>query len=481
MSAPISEGEVLAGKYRIERILGRGGMGVVVQATHLQLGQRVAIKFLHERAKAENVERFLREARASVRLKSEHVARVLDVGELDNGAPYMVMEYLTGNDLSQVLKKRGQLPIAEAVGYVLDACEAIAEAHASGIIHRDLKPANLFLTTAADGSHMVKVLDFGISKATDTTADPQMALTETAALLGSPLYMAPEQMRSARSVDARADIWSLGAITYQLITGQTPFSADTYAELILTVNTEPPTPLSHWRSDVPPELEAAILRCLEKKPADRCPSVAELAWALAPFGPPEAHAAADRIARTLGASRSRSSYANAPSIPPPTLPSIPPAAATAQNSTAAGAWIGGGTDSNPKARAPKAILFATFGALAILGGVIAAFVFKRPAPAQTTPLSAPEAPASTAAPLPPPPSTSEPLVAPAPQEPQETSATPVTSALPPSPPPQKTKTAAATATPTAVATPPAPPRAETPPPPQEKPKPKNPLEMELKE
>lgn len=303
MSAPVAEGEVLAGKYRIERVLGQGGMGVVVAAMHLQLNQRVAIKLLLAGATADIVERFLREARAAVRLKSQHVARVIDVGALPDGAPYMVMEYLEGSDLSGVVRSSGALSVYDAVEYLLHACEAISEAHSNGIVHRDLKPANLFLTRAADGTSTVKVLDFGISKVAGAEGeeDTGMSLTKTSAVLGSPLYMSPEQMKSARLADARSDIWSLGAILYELLTGSVPFNAMTFTELVLMVNMETPRSIATIRGDVPPGLEAAVFKCLEKKPENRFENVAELAWALAPFAPLHAQASADRVGRTLEA------------------------------------------------------------------------------------------------------------------------------------------------------------------------------------
>jgi serine/threonine-protein kinase len=299
----VAEGEVLAGKYRIERVLGQGGMGVVVAAMHLQLNQRVAIKLLLAGATADTVERFLREARAAVRLKSEHVARVIDVGALPDGAPYMVMEYLEGSDLSGVVRGTGALSVHDAVEYLLHACEAISEAHSIGIVHRDLKPANLFLTRAADGSSTVKVLDFGISKVAGADGEEEggMSLTKTSAVLGSPLYMSPEQMKSAKSADARSDIWSLGAILYELLTGGVPFNAMTFTELVLMVNMETPRSIATIRGDVPPELEAAVFRCLEKKPENRFANVAELAWAIAPFAPLHAQVSADRVGRTLEA------------------------------------------------------------------------------------------------------------------------------------------------------------------------------------
>src|SRR6478752_9937760 len=200
MSNEVHEGQILAGKFRIERVLGQGGMGVVVAATHLQLDERVALKFLLPDALAnpEAVERFAREARAAVKIKSEHVARVSDVGTLESGSPYMVMEYLQGEDLASWVRRNGAMPVPDAIEFLLQACEAIAEAHALGIVHRDLKPANLFVTRRVDGSPCIKVLDFGISKLTAAGAD--QGITQTASLLGSPLYMSPEQLAAARDV-----------------------------------------------------------------------------------------------------------------------------------------------------------------------------------------------------------------------------------------------------------------------------------------
>ena len=331
MSIP-AEGEVLVGKYRVERVLGQGGAGIVLAAKHLQLGQRVAIKLLLKNATNESVTRFLREARAAVRLKSEHVARVVDVGEIAPGAPYMVMEYLEGTDLSQLVKSGGPLAVEDAVAYVLHACEAIAEAHSMGIIHRDLKPANLFLTTAADGSNTVKVLDFGISKVVD--GDPEgdgMQLTKASSILGSPHYMSPEQMNSASKADARSDIWALGAILYQLLSGKVPFETKVLYELIVMVSSTSPPLISSFRSDVPPGLEAAVFRCLEKKPAARFPNVAELALAIADYGPAGARTSAEKTTRTL----ETSGIAVTLTPPPPLTPKPPPPTLSAMASTGA--------------------------------------------------------------------------------------------------------------------------------------------------
>jgi serine/threonine-protein kinase len=284
-------GDVLAGKYRVERMLGHGGMGIVVAATHLDLQELFAIKMLHaESMKSERaVQRFLREARAAIRLRSEHVARVFDVGRLENGAPYMVMEHLDGSDLREVLERRGKLPIHETVSYILMACEGLAEAHAAGIVHRDLKPANLFLSLRPDGSPCIKLLDFGISKMTTPGADA-LDMTRTREILGSPLYMAPEQMRSMAVVDARTDIWALGVILYKLLTGKFPFFAKGMMEICAIVLERLPQPPSRLRPDLPHGLEQIILRCLSKDPNGRFSNVSELAAALRPYAEPDAFA-----------------------------------------------------------------------------------------------------------------------------------------------------------------------------------------------
>lgn len=295
----ISAGTVLLQKYEISRVIGQGGMGVVALARHLQLQQPVAIKLLLPQVldKHTVVQRFLREAQASVRLRSEHVCRVLDVGQLDNGAPYMVMEYLEGTDLDGLLRERGPLAAGEVVDFVLQACEALAEAHSLGIVHRDLKPANFFLTRRADGSPLVKVLDFGISK---TLSPLEESLTTTQSVLGTPAYMSPEQLRSSKHVDARSDIWSLGVVLYELCSGSRPFSASSFSELVLKVAMEAPAALP---AEVPAALAEVVLRCLAKEQSDRYADVAELVRALAPLARTQAVAqsAVERTARILSA------------------------------------------------------------------------------------------------------------------------------------------------------------------------------------
>jgi len=271
-----------------------------VAAHHIELDERVAIKLLLPEMlqQPEAVARFTREARAAVKIKSEHVARILDVGSLENGAPFIVMEYLDGSDLAAWLRNSGPLSPEQAVEFLLQAGEAVAEAHALGIVHRDLKPANLFVVRRADGLLSVKVLDFGISKVTDASMAAGAA-TSTLALMGSPLYMSPEQMESARTADARSDIWSLGVILYELLTGACPFNGETIPELVLQVAWGTPVPLRNKRPDAPDGLETVLIRCLEKSPAQRYQTVAELATALADFAPKRARISVDRISGTL--------------------------------------------------------------------------------------------------------------------------------------------------------------------------------------
>ncbi|HEX2734632.1 MAG TPA: serine/threonine-protein kinase [Polyangiaceae bacterium] len=284
-ASPVLVGEVLADKYRVEQVLGQGGMGVVVAAWHVELEQRVAVKFLlPEYAQSrEASERFRREARAAVKIQSEHVARVVDVGTMTGGIPYMVMEFLNGHDVSTEIERNGRFPIDEAVDCVLQTSVAIAEAHSLGIVHRDLKPANLFLTRRPDGSRLVKVLDFGISKSLNADSMPQLALTKTAIMVGSPLYMSPEQLESSKQADERADIWSLGVILYELLIGNVPFGGETLPQLVRAVLTGNYTPAKEARPEVPERLSQVIDRCLQIDKHKRISSVADLADALAPF------------------------------------------------------------------------------------------------------------------------------------------------------------------------------------------------------
>jgi eukaryotic-like serine/threonine-protein kinase len=363
----VRPGDVIAGKFRIERVLGEGGMGFVVAARHLQLGQMVALKFMKDEVcTPEYKARFLREARNTVRLKSKHVSRVLDVGALDKGAPYMVMEYLEGTDLSDLLHANGPLPVSDACDYIIQACEAIAEAHGHGIVHRDLKPANLFLTKGAGGEPVVKVLDFGVSKVVELGIEeddtspggrprgrhPDSVVTRATDLLGSPSYMAPEQVVSARDADARSDVWSLGVILFRLISGKAPFTGSSLGELIQQIMHNPIPNLRDVKPDLPPGLEHVVARCLQRDRAQRLSDVIELARLLAPYAGPIATPSLERIA-ILGPALVTAAPQPAPSGPsftggnnaawttPPTAPISANSAAPLPGKPSAGmfAWL----------------------------------------------------------------------------------------------------------------------------------------------
>jgi serine/threonine protein kinase len=305
-AADLAPGSVVAGKYEVLEVLGRGGMGVVLLAFHRTLRQRVALKFLlGEHARDANlVSRFFREARAAAALGSDHVVRVLDADrDPRTGEPFVALEYLDGRDLSRVLREDGPLPITTAVDCALQAAEALALAHRHAIVHRDVKPANLFLARQPDGSLRLKVLDFGIAKMASVVASASQATDHTgpAMVLGSPRYMAPEQLKDSSTVDERADIWALGVTLFELVSGASPFGGTSLIELCASIATDPPKSLRELRPDVPPALEAAIFRCLEKDRDARTSSMGDLATDLAPFASPEGVRAADRARRVEGA------------------------------------------------------------------------------------------------------------------------------------------------------------------------------------
>jgi serine/threonine-protein kinase len=295
-------GDVLAGKYRIEGLVGRGGMGAVFAATDLVLGRRVAVKMLLAEGldRPGALPRFFNEARAAAQIDSEHAVRVLDVGAAEDGLPFIVLEYLEGVDLAHLARQRWLDPV-EAVDYVLQALDALGQAHARGIVHRDLKPANLFLVRRADGGGgrgQIKVLDFGISK---VTAAPfaQAGITASTAILGSPAYMSPEQLRSAKRVDARSDIWSVGVILYELLAGRMPFVGEEIGAIFAAILEQTPEPVRSHQPSVAAGLDAVVMRCLARDPSQRFQSVSALATALVPFASPAAAAAAAPMLATL--------------------------------------------------------------------------------------------------------------------------------------------------------------------------------------
>jgi serine/threonine-protein kinase len=293
----LPEGHIVGGRFQIGRRLGAGAMGTVYAATHLELGQTVALKFLRDDRDKSAVKRFLREAKAAAQLKNPHVTRVIDVCRLESGAPFIVMEYLDGETLRALIGRGVRLPYQEVALYTLQICEALGDAHAHGIVHRDLKPANLMLTRGPAGP-MVKVLDFGISKLLADLAG-ESGVTATGSVLGSPSYAAPEQIMDSRKVDPRADAWALGVTLYRLLAGELPFTGETRMQTYMAVLGSTPVHLGERRPDLPRPMADAIMRCLEKDREARFATVAELASAMEPFAPPGARGSAARVARVL--------------------------------------------------------------------------------------------------------------------------------------------------------------------------------------
>jgi serine/threonine-protein kinase len=432
----LAAGVVLLGKYRIERLLGAGGMGVVYAAHHLMLDRPVAIKLLAPHAALNQValQRFLNEARNAARIDSEYICRVMDLGVLPpdarpgpgsdarpgvagpaSTAPYIVMELLVGMDLAQLLAERGRLPVREAVGYVIHALSGIRSAHLIGVVHRDLKPSNLFLAKTSDGRSVVKVLDFGISKAMGPGGQP--GITADRNIIGSPAYMSPEQAKSSPTVDARADIWTVGVILYELLTCVVPFAAPSIAETLADVLGKVPPPVTQLRPDVPPGLAAVIARCLEKDPALRFQDAGALALALGPFGPwwqPDARVTAlPDLGRgwALQSLLDLEGMAHAPAAPPASsavqpggLPSnVAPTIGETPSPPTDGvktvdAWTPGPANAPQRARVAVAI-GAALGATAVAGAILLlSWILRRPAiPTATGATETPSAEAGGAA------------------------------------------------------------------------------------
>jgi serine/threonine-protein kinase len=396
----VRPGDVLLGKYRVERVLGEGGMGVVVAAHHQGLDQHVAIKLLQPEVVGDRVAiaRFVREARAAAKLQNEHVVRVIDVGVLDGGAPYMVMEHLDGMDLGALLKRRGALPIAEAVDYVLQALDALVDAHALGIVHRDLKPSNLFLARMPSGAPVVKVLDFGIAKSESSENGPpsRSALTTTDTIMGTPGYMAPEQVFSSKHVDRRADLFSLGVVLHELLTASRPFVGADTGDVLRAVLEDQPRPLRELRPDAPAELADVIARCLRRSPAERPPDAQTLARELGPFASPRVRALAARYdARTNEAPDS------SPAPPQPVRRASPREASTvrlgvgeASRDPASLASLGDATTLPTIPRRSRRARWAAVGIIAAVGALGVAALATRGA---TSGAAAPGTPATAAA------------------------------------------------------------------------------------
>lgn len=392
----LAPGEILGGKYRIDARLAEGGVGVVLRATHLDLDCSVAIKLLRPEhtGNEDAIARLLAEARIAANLRSKHVNRVLDVGRTAQGIPYLVLEYLEGSDLATYIARRSRLPLAESVDYVLQVCEALAEAHAVGIVHRDLKPENLFLAEEADGTFVLKVLDFGISKAPAGWHGGR-ALTNPFEVVGSPTYMSPEQVRGA-NVDARTDVWALGAVLYELCTGRTYFDEASIANTFKRIVDE---------RDVPPPLEGGadaaelhriIVRCLERAPERRYQDVVELARELAPLASDGLQGG--RVAKVAAASRARLISSTDDVSPPSTVTPVALTTSRVERALVAG--------QNPFASGVRWKTWCAFATATLVSGygagrfLVQERVFAPRATAMTLAAPAPPAKVAAASPVP---------------------------------------------------------------------------------
>ena len=399
-------GDIIDGKYELVRLMGQGGMGAVWEGRHVQIGRRAALKFLHPQVAhdAEIASRFLREAQAAAAIGSDHIVDIYDVGQLPGGEPFLVMEYLSGEDLGSLIARFTSLPPAMAVGLSLQICDALTPAHARGIVHRDLKPANLFLTRLGDQEGWLKVLDFGIAKARRAlTGRTSSQLTRTGTTLGTPHYMAPEQFVGTKDVDQRADVYSTGVILYEMLTGRTPFDGETYEELIIRVATEKPTPPRALKPELDESLEQVVLRSMERGPEQRFSSMEDLAVALRPLAGTEQQSltpatvvsrqddvstqaspvtpgASDLLRPTeatpIGAQAIPDPPINQPALTPTVAgPPTPPSRTGPQASTPT-AWESEATVSHPSARSSRLPLMMGVAAvsLVVAGAVVVALV-----------------------------------------------------------------------------------------------------------
>lgn len=383
----ILPGDVIAGKYRVDRIIGVGGMGVVVSAMHVHLDERVAVKLLRPEGagRSETTERFMREARAAVKIKSQHVARVMDVGVMSDGRPYMVMEYLEGRDLGEELERNGPMPEALAVDYVLQACDALAEAHKRGIVHRDLKPSNLFLCKNVKPP-IIKLLDFGVSKFKGNSLLPDTVphLTAEAALIGTPYYMSPEQIRNAKDVDERADVWALGVILYELISGRVPFDGTSATGVLAAICGDKPKPLHEVCATVSADVSEIVGACLAKNLEERMPNVRELVRALASVAPDKASTIDERLAGINIPSTTANSIENplTPPISDVREPISIRSSGPMSKDEMLGATVGGVIQTNEPVRS-RSRLFAVLAAIAVISGIVV-FVLTNQSPTPPT-------------------------------------------------------------------------------------------------
>lgn len=318
--------DIIDGKYRIVRLIGRGGMGAVFEGKHTGTGRRVAIKVIHPQGPQGGdglVQRFQREAKAAGAIESQYIAQIFDTGvDGDSGSPYLVMEYLTGEDAQQIYRRLGPLSVDLALRIIAQSCIGLNRAHEANVVHRDIKPANIFLSDREDGEIVCKILDFGVAKFTvdqDTSLDPANeggGLTRTGALLGSPLFMSPEQARGRREIDLRADLWSLGVTLYKLLSGRTPpekhGNPTGIGEVIMSICMTHPSTIRDIAPWVPPEVDAILMRALQLDPKDRYQSANEFLDDIRPLLPNGFSITKNMLVRVNHAENSRNAFTPGP-------------------------------------------------------------------------------------------------------------------------------------------------------------------------
>jgi serine/threonine protein kinase len=361
--------ELVGGKYRVVRFLAAGGMGSVYEAQHTVVRRRFAVKFLHHELalRRELLARFQREAEAAGALESENVAAAIDFGIATDGAPYIVLEYLVGESLELLLEREGRLPVERATNIVQQACRGVQAAHAAGIVHRDLKPHNLFVCRREDGTDLVKVLDFGVAKL--ELLEKGAAATRTGTVLGTPSYMSPEQARGEKSIDVHSDVYALGAILYELLSGKKPHPGDSHNAILHHIATQPALPLAPAAPNLPQALVTVVEGALAQEPTARPASADALAAALAPWARAEVWPAPK-----LETSTPRHSEPSATLLAPPGSVSPRPASRAPSGARA---------DSRAPAPGRSGMVLALGGALAL--GVALTLMLGRSEPASAPP------------------------------------------------------------------------------------------------
>jgi serine/threonine-protein kinase len=336
-------GQLLDNKYKIVRLLGEGGMGAVYEGENVRIHHRVAIKVMHPAVEADNGarERFEREAQAAGRIGSEHICEVYDLGELPSGARYMVMEFLAGEALSTRVLKLGRIPIEVMAPLLLQLLEGLEAAHSAGIIHRDLKPDNVFLQRTKQGGDFVKIVDFGVSKFNALSGGSAMSMTRTGAMVGTPYYMSPEQVRGAKLVDHRSDLYSVGVVLFECITGSLPFQAETFNELMFKIALEPPADAEQLVPGLDPRFGAIVRKAMAREPSQRYDSAQQFAAAVAEWmqvagvAMPAGHASISQS----GAGAMHSPFANSSGGHPVVLATTPNPGGPLDKTTASGSGL----------------------------------------------------------------------------------------------------------------------------------------------